>query len=278
MPFLFWLIGKMYFGFRKPKKTILGSEFSGEVEAIGRDVNKFRKGNQVFGYLGPVMGAYAEYLSMPENGVVALKPANITYEEAAAIPYGAIMALSLLRKLNIQSGQKVLINGASGGIGSFTLQLAKYFGAEVTGVCGTPRLELVKSLGADKIIDYSKEDFTQSGETYDLIFDILGKSSFSRCKSSLKQNGRYILVSFKVKQLFQMFWTSMIGSKKVICVLSNEKAEDLRFIKELIEAGKIKPIIDKCFPLEQMVEAHRYVDEGHKKGNVVITMGHNNRI
>jgi NADPH:quinone reductase-like Zn-dependent oxidoreductase len=272
MSFLFWLIGKLYFGFRKPKITILGSEFAGEIEAVGKNVKLFREGGQVFGYRGPRMGAYAEYLRMPENGVVALKPVNITYEEAAAIPYGAIMALNLLRKLNIQSGQKVLINGASGGIGSFTLQLAKYFGAEVTGVCGTPRLELVKSLGADKVIDYNKEDFTQSGETYDLIFDILGKSSFSRCKSSLKQNGRYILVSFKMKQLVQMLWTSMIGSKKVICVLSNEKAEDLRFIKELIEAGKIKAIIDRCFPLEQTAEAHRYVDKGHKKGNVVITI------
>jgi NADPH:quinone reductase-like Zn-dependent oxidoreductase len=279
MPFLFWLFGKIYFGFRKPKKTILGSEFAGEVEATGKAVKKYRKGDQVFGYLGPAMGAYAEYLCMPENGVVALKPANMTYEEAASVPYGAIMALNLLRKLNIQSGQKVLINGASGGIGSFMLQLAKYFGAEVTGVCGTPRLELVKSLGADKVIDYNKEDFTQSGETYDLIFDILGKSSFSRCKSSLKQSGRYILVSFKMKQLFQMLWTSMIGclpirqaGKKVICAMSSEKPEDLIFIKQLIEAGKIKSIIDKCYPLEQAAGAHRYAEQGHKKGNVVLTM------
>ncbi len=196
----------------------------------------------------------------------------MSYEEAATVPYGALTALSLLRKVNIQSGQKVLINGASGGIGSAAVQLAKYFGAEVTGVCSTPRLEFVKAIGADKVIDYTQEDFTKNGETYDLIFDILGKSSFSRCKSSLTQNGRYLLASFKMKQLFQMLGTSKIGSKKVICALSSEKVEDLIFIKELVEAGKIKSVIDRCYPLEQTAEAHRYVESGHKKGNVVITV------
>lgn len=209
--------------------------------------------------------------------MVALKPANMTFEEAATVPYGAITALSLLRKLNIQSGQKVLINGASGAIGSYALQLAKYFGAEVTGVCSTPGLELVNSLGADKVIDYTREDFTTSGVTYDLIFDILGKSSFSRCKGSLKQNGCYFLVSFRMTQLFQMLWTGVIGSQKVICALSTERTEDLSFIKELVEAGKIKSVIDRCYPLEQIAEAHRYVERGHKKGNVVITVEHNNK-
>ena len=278
MPLLFWFFAKMYFGFTKPKITILGSEFAGQIESAGKDVNLFKKGDQVFGYLGQNMGAYAEYLCMPEDGCVAIKPANMTYEEAAIIPYGAIMALNLLRKMNIQSGQKVLVNGASGGIGSAAVQIAKYFGAEVTGVCGTPRLEFVKSLGADKVIDYTKEDFTQSGETYDLIFDILGKISFSGCKSSLKQNGRYLLASFKMKQLFQMLWTSMIGNKRVICALAIDKQEDLIFIKELIEAGKIKSVIDRCYTLEQTAEAHRYVEKGQKKGNVVITVGHNNKI
>jgi len=278
MPLPLWLPTRIFFGFRKPRKKILGSEFAGEIEAIGKDVKLFRKGDQVFGYRGSSFGANAEYLCMPEDGCVAIKPANMTYEEAAAVPYGALMALTILRKVNIQSGQKVLINGASGGIGSAAVQLAKsHFGAEVTGVCSTPRLELVKSLGADKVIDYTKEDFTTSGETYDLIFDILGKSSFSRCKSSLKQNGRYLLASFKMRQLFQMLWTKIIGSKKVICALATDKTEDLIFIKELVEAGKIKTVIDRCYPLEQIAEAHSYVEKGLKKGHVVITVEHTSR-
>jgi NADPH:quinone reductase-like Zn-dependent oxidoreductase len=262
----------MYFGFKKPRIRILGSEFAGKIEAVGKNVKLFKEGDQVFGYRGQHFGTYAEYLCMPEHGMVVIKPTNMTYEEAAVIPYGALMASSLLRKVNIQKGQKVLINGASGGIGSMALQLAKYFGAEVTGVCGTPRLELVKSLGADKVMDYTKEDFTENGETYDLIFDILGKSSLSRCKNSLNQNGCYLLASFKMKQLFQMLWTSITGNRKVICAMSSEKVEDLIFIKELVETGKIKSIIDKRFPLEQTAEAHRYVEEGQKKGNVVITI------
>ena len=277
MPFPLWLPTRIFFGIRKPRKKILGSEFAGKIEAVGKDVKLFRKDDQVFGYLGPGLGANAEYLCMPEDRCVAIKPANMTYEEAAAVPYGALMALSLLRKVNIQSGQKVLINGASGGIGSAAVQLAKYFGAEVTGVCSTPRLELVKSLGADKVIDYTKEDFTTSGETYDLIFDILGKSSFSRCKNSLKKNGRYLLASFKMRQLFQMLWTKIKGSKKVICALATDKTEDLIFIKELVEAGKIKSVIDRRYPLEQTAEAHRYVEKGLKKGHVVITLEHNNK-
>jgi NADPH:quinone reductase-like Zn-dependent oxidoreductase len=276
MPFLFWLLARLDFGLSQPRKNILGSEFAGEIESVGKDVKRFRKGDQVFGYRGQSMGAYAEYLCLPEDGMVALKPANMTFEEATVVPYGAIMALNLLRKVNIQPGQKVLVNGASGGIGSAAVQLAKYFGADVTGVCATLRLEFVKSLGADKVIDYTQEDFTQSGETYDLIFDILGKSSFSRCKSALKQNGRYLLASFKLKQLLQMLWTGVIGSKKVICALSAERAEDLTFIKALVEAGKIKSVIDRRYPLEQTAEAHRYVETGHKKGHVVIIVAHNN--
>jgi NADPH:quinone reductase-like Zn-dependent oxidoreductase len=272
MLLLFWFFEKMYFGVKKPKITILGSEFAGEVDAVGKEVKSLEPGDPVFGYLGQRMGAYAEYLCLPENGVLAIKPANLTYEEAAIVPYGGIMALNLLRKANVQPGLKVLIDGASGGIGSATVQLAKHFGADVTGVCGTPRLAYVKSLGADKVIDYTQEDFTQSGETYDLIIDILGKSSFARCKKSLKPNGRYLLVSFKMKQLFQMLWTSIAGSQKVICAMLSEKAEDLIFVKELIEAGKIKSVIDRRFPLEQAAEAHRYIESGLKKGSVVITL------
>jgi NADPH:quinone reductase-like Zn-dependent oxidoreductase len=273
MPFLFWLFAKMYFGFRRPRITVLGSEFAGEVEAVGKDVRRFKAGDPVFGYRGPRMGAYAEYLCMPENGVVAKKPANMTYEEAAAVPYGAIMALNLLRKIELRPGQKVLVIGASGGIGPAVVQFAKYNGAEVTGVCGTPRLDYVRSLGADRVIDYTKEDFMDSGETYDFIVDILGKRPFSQVKRSLKPGGRCLLVSFKMKQLFQMLGTSWVGDKKVICALSTEKAEDLVLIKELVEAGKLETVIDRCYPLARAAEAHRYVAQGGKKGSVIITIG-----
>jgi NADPH:quinone reductase-like Zn-dependent oxidoreductase len=273
MPFFFWLPARLAFGFNKPRQHILGSEFAGEVEAIGSAVTRFKTGDQVFGYLGQTMGAYAEYCCVPESGAVAIKPANLSDAEAAVIPYGAIMALSLLRKASIQPGQKVLINGASGGIGSAAVQLAKHFGAEVTGVCGAPRLGFVKSLGADHVVDYAQEDFTRSGETYDLIFDILGKSSFSRCKRSLKPNGILLFASFKLKQLLQMLWTSRIGNRKVICALAPGSLEDLMTIKELVEAGKIKSMIDRCYPPEQAAEAHRHVEQGHKQGNAVILLG-----
>lgn len=272
MPMPLWLPARIAMGFNKPKRTILGSEFAGEVESVGKAVKRFKAGDPVFGYRAMNFGANAEYLCMPEDGLVTIKPTNMTDEEAAAVPYGALTALNLLRKVNIQRGQKVLINGASGAIGSYALQLARYYGAEVTGVCGTPRVEMVKALGADKVIDYTKEDFTKNGETYDLIFDILGKSSFARCKNSLKPNGRYLLASFKMRHLVQMLWTSRIGSKKVICALSSESRDDLIFVKELVEAGKLKSIIDKCYPLEAAAEAHRYVETGYKTGSVIITV------
>lgn len=273
MPGIFWLPARIEFGFSKPKRPILGSEFAGEVQAIGVNVTKFKVGDQVFGYLGQTMGAYAEYLCISEDGVVAPMPHNMSFAEAATIPYGSIMALHVLRKVNIQPGQNVLINGASGGIGSLAVQLAKHhFGANVTGVCSTAGMDYVKSLGADKVIDYTKEDFTASKETYDVVVDVLGRSSFSRCKKVLNANGRYLLVSFKTKQLLQMAWTSIVGNKKVICALSPEKQNDLIFIKELVAAGQIKSIIDKSYPLEQAAEAHRYVEKGQKKGNVVITL------
>lgn len=272
MPAPLWLPSRLGFGFTRPKNHILGSELAGEIEAVGKDVKKFKLGDQVFAYPGMKMGANAEYVCMPEDGTVAIKPANMTYEEASTIPYGAIMALSLLGKANIQPRQKVLINGASGGIGSLAVQIARYFGAEVTGACSTPRMDYVKSLGADKVIDYTKEDFTRNGETYDLIFDVLGRSSFSRSKNSLKPSGILLYASFKMRQLFDMLWTSRSSGKRVICAMASEKAEDLIFIKKLVEAGKIKTVIDKCFPLELTAEAHKYVEKGLKKGNVVITL------
>lgn len=270
LPFLFF--AKLYFGLRKPNVTILGSEFSGIVESTGAQVTNFKPGEAVFGYLGQGMGAYAEYLCLPASGCVALKPANMTFAEAAATPYGAVMALSLLRQANLQPGQKVLIIGASGGIGSAAVQIARHLGAEVTGVCGTPRLEYVRSLGARQVIDYTQQDFTQTGETYDLIFDVLGRSSFSKCKQSLNPHGRYLRVSFKIRQVLEMLWTRWFSAKKVICAFGSESAADLRTVAELIEAGKLRTLIDRQFPMEQAAAAHRYVEAGQKKANVVITL------
>lgn len=272
MPGPLWLPVRLMFGFNKPRNTILGSEFAGEIEAVGKDVTRFKVGDAVFGYRGMNMRTNAEYVCMREDGLITHKPSNMSFEEAAALPYGALTALNILRKANIQPGHKVLINGASGSIGAAALQFAKHYGAEVTGVCSTPRIDYVKSLGADKVIDYTQTDFTQNGETYDLIVDILGKSSFSRCKNSLKPNGRLLYASFGMFPLLQSFWTSIRGSKKVICALSSESRDDLLQVKALAEAGTLKTLIDRCFPLEQAADAHWYIEQGHKKGSVIITV------
>lgn len=272
-----WLPARISLGLRKPKKVILGVELAGKVESVGKAVKRFKKGDQVFAATLIDFGAYAEYKCLPEDASVSIKPSNITYEEAAALPIGARTALHYLRKANIQRGQKVLVYGASGSVGSYAVQLAKYLGADVTGVCSTANIALVKSLGADKVIDYTSEDFSNQAEVYDVIFEAVDKSSFSACMKSLKKDGIYLNVTTPLPDI-RMLWTKMTSSKKLMLGENPpEKAEDLIFLKELVEAGKLTPVIDRCYPLEQIVEAHRYVDSGHKRGNVVITVEHKNK-
>jgi len=278
LPIWYALPMRAYVGLKRPTRiTILGMELAGVIESVGKDVKRFGKGDQVFGSAGVGFGTYAEYKCLPGEGVLVIKPANMTYEEAAAVPVGGLEALHFLRQGNIQSGQKVLINGAGGTIGTFAVQLAKYFGAEVTGVDSTGKLDMLRSIGADQVIDYTQEDFTKSGETYDVIFDVVGKSSFSRSIRSLKQNGRYLIANPGLSQMVWGRWTSMTSSKKVIFGAAYPKTEDLVFLKELIEAGKIKTVIDRRYPLEQIPDAHRYVETGQKKGHVVITVGHDSK-
>jgi len=263
-------IVRLIFGLKKPRKSILGVVVAGEIESVGKEVTKFKVGDQVFGAKGIDFGTYAEYTSMPENGVLALKPKNISYEEAAAIPFGATAALHFLRKAKIKSRQKVLIYGASGAIGTAAVQLAKLFGAEVSAVCSTTNIEMVKALGAEKVFDYTKEDFSENGEKYDVIFETVGKSSFSQSIKSLNSKGYLLMASAGPSQLLRGLLVSITSRKKVISGVIEESADDMIYLKELIETGKLKAVIDRRYPLEQIAEAHKYVDTGHKKGNVVI--------
>ena len=265
-------------GFLKPSHPILGQELAGEIEAIGRDVTRFRSGDPVYGM--EFFGAYAQYKCMPEHGALAIKPANINFEEAASLPNGALTALPFLRdKARIHRGQTVLIYGASGSVGCAAVQLARYYGAVVTGVCSTANVAWVKSLGAAQVIDYTQENFTQNGKTYDVIFDTVGKIPYSACKSSLADGGIYLSTVPSALIILHALWPAKSGSKKVQFLAAglrkaSEKVKDLVFLTELIESGEIKPVIDRFYPLEQVAEAHRYVAQGHKKGNVVITVDH----
>lgn len=274
MPWLFWLIGKLSFGFSRPKVHILGSEFAGTVTAVGERVTRFAPGDAVFGYRGPRMGAYAEYLRISERAVVTFTPINMTDEEAAATPYGALMALDLLRQIGVKDGDRVLVVGASGGIGPAIVQLAsRHHGAVVTGVCSTARLAYVRSLGAASVVDYTHEDFVDRPDTYDVIIDVLGKSEFSRCRRILAPHGRLVYVSFKMKQLLQMLWTSLVGTQRVVCVVTSERQQDLVAIKGLVESGTLRTVVDRTFPLDHAAEAHRYAESGARTGAVVITVG-----
>jgi NADPH:quinone reductase-like Zn-dependent oxidoreductase len=278
LPLGYQLVLRLGFGIRGPRNKIPGTEVAGEIEAIGKDVKKFKVGDQVFGSAGMGFGANAEYICLPEEpgemeGGVAIKPANMTYEEAATVPFGGRDSLHFLRLGNIQSGQKILINGAGGSIGVFAIQLAKHFGAKVTAVDSTRKLDMLRSLGADHVVDYTQEDFTKNGEIYDVIFDVIGKVSFSRSKKSIKQNGTYLLAN-PVPQMVQALWTRMTSSRKVIMKTASGTIADLVFLRRLIEEGEIRTVIDRSFPLEEIVEAHRYVEKGGKLGNVVITVEH----
>ena len=275
VPPMFWLAGRIALGITKPKKQILGGEFSGVIVTVGKNVKKYKMGDQVIAFSMHNFGAYAEYCCMTEDGVMAIKPTKLSYEEAAAIPFGGTTALHFLRKGSIKKGQKILIYGASGAVGTYAVQLAKYFGADVTAVCSTGNLDMIKALGAEKVIDYTKVDFTKNGETYDIIFDAVGKTTFSHCQSSLKEKGVYINTVIVYVGL-KAFWWRLTTGKKVVGgsaskgISLSRQAKALGFLVGLVETGKIKPVIDKYYPWQDIVKAHKYVDAGQKMGNVVI--------
>jgi NADPH:quinone reductase-like Zn-dependent oxidoreductase len=265
-------------GLWRPKVHVLGMEFSGTVESVGKNVTRFRVGDQVFGSTGFKFGAHAEYVCVAESGTLALKPSNMSHEEAAAVLFGGVTALYFLRKANIQAGQRVLIYGASGSVGVFAVQLAKCLGAQVMGVCSTGNLKLVKSLGADEVVDYTREDFSKAGRVYDIVFDTVGKSGFSRTLKSLKRGGYYVRVGASggtvsiVGSMLRGAWVSMTGAAKVIGGVTGGATEHQCFVKELIEAGKLRTVIDRRYALNQIVEAHRHAEAGHKKGHVVVIL------
>jgi len=277
MKFPFWIAFPMrlYIGVLKPRRTmILGQEFAGVVEAVGKDVTRFSVGDEVFGSTGFGFGAYGEYMCLPEesdDGVMALKPQNMSFEEAAAVPTGGLESLHFLRLADVREGQKILINGGGGSIGTFGVQLAKHYGLEVTAVDSAPKLDMLRALGADHVIDYAQEDFTQNGQLYDIIFDVVGKSHYTRSVKSLTENGCYLIANPRMWKMIRAGWTSRRSSKKVFFAFAGREKDDLLTLKDMAEAGIIKTVIDKRYPLDEVPEAHRYVEAGHKKGNVIIT-------
>jgi NADPH:quinone reductase-like Zn-dependent oxidoreductase len=273
MPVGFGLISRLVFGLWQPRQPILGTELAGEIEAVGRDVSKFKVGDRVLGFSGASMGCHAEYKCLPADGTIVLKPDNLSFDEAVAISFGGTTALDFFRRGKLQSGDKILINGASGGVGTAMVQLAKHFGADVTGVCSTANVELVKSLGADRAIDYTQTDFTTNGETYDIIVDTVGTAPFSRSQGSLKAGGRLMLVLAGLPDLLMAPLVSMTTNKKVIGGPAAERVEDLDFLAKLAATGAFKPFVDRRYPLDRIAEAHSYVDTGHKRGNIVIALG-----
>lgn len=272
VPAGFGPMARLALGLFGPRQPILGTELAGDVESVGKQVTRFKPGDPVVAFSGVKMGCHAQYKVMPEAGALTSKPANLSYQEAAAISFGGVTAIDFLKKAKLQAGQSVLINGASGAVGSAAVQLARHLGAKVTAVCGTSNLELVKSIGAERVIDYTKEDFTQNGESYDVIMDTAGTAPFSRCGKSLKDGGRLLSVLGSLGSLLAAPWVSLTSNKKVIAGPASERPEDLRFIAELAAAGKFRPVIDRQYAFDQIVDAHRYVDTGRKKGSVVITM------
>jgi NADPH:quinone reductase-like Zn-dependent oxidoreductase len=277
-PFGLALPVRLYVGLIRPKRLkILGQELAGIVESVGKDVRLFKQGDEIFAATGFGFGAYAQYICLPERpemGVIAKKPDNMTYEEAAAVPVAGLEALHFLRTANLQSGRKVLINGAGGSIGTIGIQLARHFGAEVTAVDSRGKLEMLRALGAEQVIDYTQEDFTQRGETYDAILDVVGKAPFSGSIRALKEDGFFLLANPRLLDLARGRWVSMTSNKTVIAGSGSHRLADLLLLKELAEAGKIRTVIDRCYPLEQMAEAHRYAERGGKKGNIIITVEH----
>jgi NADPH:quinone reductase-like Zn-dependent oxidoreductase len=272
MPRGFELLARLALGFSGPRQPILGTEFAGDVEAVGARVRRFKPGDAVFALGGAGMGGYAEYRCMPEGGCLAIRPGNLAVDEAAALSFGGTTALDFLRRAQLRQGEKILINGASGGVGTAAVQLARHFGADVTAVCSSANADLVRSLGARRVIDYTREDFTRDGQTYDLIMDVVGTAPFARCKGSLKEKARLLLVLATLPQMLAIAWQRLRHPQRIIAGPAIEQAEDLQFLAELAQAGEFKPVIDRRYPFEQMVQAHRYVGTGRKRGNVVVQL------